>query len=205
MLLACKGGTLQRLEMRIHYGHAIPRSGGSPAAENYNLNGRRPFPHARLISLFSSKHLIFMRHSNSTSLLFERGPRSRDTTRRCHFAKLFLLPPPFPRRCIRERVMKEEEEEEEESFPMEKLEESGFIPLFFFSSLINHSKINIGDLYNFYNFVIFQRIFYSCQRFKLFERIVSMFEKYLIGMQVLIIKFRKLLLNVYGKSLYSSL
>ena len=115
MLLACKGGTLQRLEMRIHYGHAIPRSGGSPAAENYNLNGRRPFPHARLISLFSSKHLIFMRHSNSTSLLFERGPRSRDTTRRCHFAKLFLLPLPFPRRCIRERVTNKKKKKKKKS------------------------------------------------------------------------------------------
>lgn len=89
---------------------------GAPAAENYNLNGHRPFPHARLISLFSSKHLIFMRHSNSTSLLFERGPRSRDTTRRCHFAKLFLLPPPFPRRCIRERVTNKKKKKKKSPF-----------------------------------------------------------------------------------------
>lgn len=30
----------------------------------------------------------------------------------------------------------------------------------FFSLLINHSKINIGDLYNFYNFVIFHKEFF---------------------------------------------
>lgn len=77
---------------------------GAPAAENYNLNGRRPFPPCAFISLFSSKHLIFMRHSNSASLLFELGPRSRDTTRRCHFAKLFAAPP-FLRRCIRENAV----------------------------------------------------------------------------------------------------
>lgn len=97
---------------------------GAPAAENYNLNGRRPFPPCALISLFSSKHLIFMRHSNSASLLFERGPRSRDTTRRCHFAKLFAAPP-FLRRCIRENAVTNRGERV--LFPTEKLEESSFI------------------------------------------------------------------------------
>lgn len=36
--------------MRIHYGHAIPRA--QARTENYNLNGRRPFPHARLSPCF---------------------------------------------------------------------------------------------------------------------------------------------------------
>lgn len=37
---------VERLEMRIHYGHAISRT------ENYNLNGRRPFSRVRLSSRF---------------------------------------------------------------------------------------------------------------------------------------------------------
>lgn len=92
--------------MRIHYGHAIPRSRGSPRCWKLQFKWPPSVPSCALISLFSSKHLIFMRHSNSTSLLFERGPRSRDTTRRCHFAKLFATSTFSPPMHSRARVTK---------------------------------------------------------------------------------------------------
>lgn len=117
--------------MRIHYGHAIPRSRGSPRCWKLQFKWPPSVPSCALISLFSSKHLIFMRHSNSTSLLFEPGPRSRDTTRRCHFAKLFAtsccsaFSPPMHSRVENAVTNKKS------PLPMEKLEESKFYSLNF--------------------------------------------------------------------------
>lgn len=104
MLLACKGGTFHVLRCAYITDTRSLGAEGAPAAENYNLNGRRPFPHARLSPCF---------HLNISFLCAIQIPRPFFSNRALGHAiprvvvtlRNFLLPraaPPFPRRCIRE-------------------------------------------------------------------------------------------------------
>lgn len=119
MLLACKGGTFHVLRCAYITDTRSLGAEGAPAAENYNLNGRRPFPHARLSPCFHL-NISFLCAIQIPRPFFSNGALGHAIPRVVVTLRNFLLPPPFPADAF-------ESAGHEESFPMEKLEESSFI------------------------------------------------------------------------------